>query len=252
MNSSTSTTTTTTTATSKNNQSKYQCQLPEKALKLLGILEDESNIHGVGSTRKASSLLGMSVSNKDILQMQMQSLQKFRTSNVITFSEFKKLRIVAKKGDKDRLVARLIQRLSKTKKNHNKQRRRKSTSSLPAEYNSKNNSTDTSSTAADQKVQRRSVQDMSTLPPKPTSLPQMKVTKSAPAATSYSSFNTTQQQGNKERSSLTEEEMIALSELTTTTEGFSKERRDFLKQADTRGSDLTGILYNMSDHVDKQ
>ena len=88
-----------------------------KALKLLGVFEDVKQIRG-GSKNKASQLLGMKPGKKDITNVQLTALQNLRGTQMISFQEFKKLRLEVNKGDPNRLVAAIILRLTKQKRDN--------------------------------------------------------------------------------------------------------------------------------------
>ena len=88
-----------------------------KALKLLGVFEDEKQIRG-GSKNKASQLLGMKPGKKDITNVQLTTLQNLRGAQMISFQEFKKLRLEVNKGDPNRLVAAIILRLTNQKRDN--------------------------------------------------------------------------------------------------------------------------------------
>ena len=72
--------------------SKYKIQISEKALKLLGVFDDQNNIRGLGTKNKASNFFGMAPTKQELARMQLLAIQRFRQEATITLEEFQSLR----------------------------------------------------------------------------------------------------------------------------------------------------------------
>jgi hypothetical protein len=98
----------------KDKKNKYGLTMSEKALKLLGVFEDEKEHRGSGSLGKASKMLGMRPDATRLMhEVHLKRLQVLRKQNVITFEEFVALRAESNKGDHQSIVRNIITRLNK-------------------------------------------------------------------------------------------------------------------------------------------
>ena len=187
-----------------------------KALKLLGVFEDIKQIRG-GSKNKASQLLGMKPGKQDITNVQLTCLQNLRGVQLISFQEFKKLRLEVNKGDPNHLVAAIILRLTN-------QRREKKRSSVPT-----------------------------LLPPTKLTL---NPTKSAPVPSPSTTATSAKEHKRTRSGSLTDYELSELGLLSvddsTMQDDSSTTLNNSKKETNTRGSDLTSVVDTLQLHYPEQ
>ena len=106
-------------------QNKYGLQMSTKALKLLGVFEDEKEHRGAGTMLKASRILGIRPDSKRVAQeAQLHRLRNLRKKNVISFEEFVAMRAESNEGDQNMIVHKIIARLSRESRKRNSSARR--------------------------------------------------------------------------------------------------------------------------------
>lgn len=98
--------------TDRRGKKKYELFMSEKALKLLGVFEDEKHVQGTCTLEKAAKVLGMRPnSSRVVLNSRIKRLQNLRKRNIISYEEFVALRTETMHGDTRSLVGSILSRL---------------------------------------------------------------------------------------------------------------------------------------------